>query len=60
MAVIINDFEVVVEQPRPREDQGQEVPLTTAQQQTMEPLSPFSFEMVMRQRLQRQARVRAD
>ena len=60
MAVIINEFEVVVEPPRSSEDQGQETPVAPAQQQAMEPLSPFSLEMVMRQRLQRQARVRAD
>ena len=61
MAVIINEFEVVVEPPAGQQEGGDNEALAEAgQAQAHEPLSPFALEMVMRQRLQRQARIRAD
>lgn len=59
MAVIINDFEVVVEPPSSAGSEVQAGPDET-EQQSPEPLSPFSLEMIMRQRLQRSTRVSAD
>ncbi len=60
MAVIINDFEVVVEPPHPQTNSQPETAMPAVQQKAPEALTPLSLEMVMRQRLQRQVRVRAD
>jgi len=59
VAVIINDFEVVVEPPS---SAGGETPAgqQETEEQSSEPLSPFSLEMIMRQRLLRSTRVNAD
>ena len=53
MAVVINDFEVVVEPPPPAPDSGEQpapVPAPT----------PQEIEQVVRRQMERAARVRAD
>lgn len=59
MAVIINEFEVVVEPARkPAEEPG--VDVKPEGKDTVPSLSPLDMEQVLRSRLERRARVLAD
>ena len=53
MAVVINDFEVVVEPPPPPPDSGEQPAQAAAP-------TPQDIEQVVRRRMERAARVRAD
>ncbi|MBD3314354.1 MAG: hypothetical protein GF344_01090 [Chitinivibrionales bacterium] len=58
MAVIINEFEVVLEPQSSREEQ--EAGVAPAPQPSSQAVSPFALDMIMRRQLERQIRVRAD
>ena len=57
MAVIINDFEIVVEQPPERS--GGEEDGAAAEGQSSQP-TPQDIEMILRRQMERTARVHAD
>ena len=58
MSVIINDLEVMLEPPAPTRD-GTE-PAVAAPEMRPRPVRPLEFDRLLRQRLERLARVRAD
>jgi len=59
MAVIINEFEVVVEPPTaPTPEPG--VQRSNEGKEPVQPLSPLDMDSIFRQRLERAVRVRAD
>jgi hypothetical protein len=59
MAVIINDFEVVVEPPATPAGEQTEKPATAEQDVTAQKLTPHDFDNILRQRVERAVRVRA-
>lgn len=58
MAIIINEFEAVIEPPRRQGDPG--VQMQAPGKEPPPPLTPFDMEEILRRRLERMARVLAD